>query len=405
MRITHRTIVTAALLACCAGCSIQHPIDLDSMTGGSAFLFNQFQCYDGETGRAISFEDLARRCAKADVVLFGEQHGNAVCNQLEAQMFNALIRTSRPMALAMEFFEADTQAALDAYLSGRLDEPDFAARTDRGHTYYSSHRPLIELSHAANVPVIAANAPRRLVREFRKSGLEYEEFRASVSAEDRQWLPASYSFLGGQYQARFAEIMGASVDDPPPPKHGASPENRPTVAAMGTRSTSPASPLVKIEPVEPSASGDTSAASAPAMPGGAAHTMDWREFYRAQLLWDDAMSESIARYRDRYPRRRVMLVVGGFHVEHDGGTAQKLRLRRPDDRLVTVSYRTNPDGQFSFDDEDRGAGAIVIYGLTAPEPEKPESMPPAKEAPPAPESQPTSMPTSQPTSAPTSAPA
>ncbi len=322
-----------------AGCATPRRIDLQRQTGGSAFLFHQFQAYDGRSGRPVDFAAVARRCAAADIVLLGERHGDAVCNQLEAQLLYALLETRRPMALAMEFFETDQQAALDAYLDGRLDESDYIEQAHRPPSYLGTHRPLIELCRAARVPVIAANAPRRLVKAFRKSGTDYAAFRASLKPADRQWLPPQFSMLGGDYRTRFAQAMGIDLSAP---------------ASQPARAVA-------------------------SRPAGMPHSLDWKKFYLAQLLWDEAMSDAIANYRRRYPRRRVMLVVGGFHVENEGGTYRKLRAKAPRARVVTLAYRSRPDGRFAFDDEDRGAGDIVLYGLTPPKPEHKTTSRPASQ--------------------------
>ena len=123
--------------------------------------------------------------------------------------------------------------------------------------------------------------------------------------------------------------------------------------------------------------------------------MSAERFYLAQLLWDDAMAESLVNFRARFPTPRVMLIVGVFHVAHEGGTYTKLRQRRPDDRVVTIVYGSTTDGTFPFQDEDRHAGDIVIYGISPP-PKKSEAkrMPPMVTAP-----------TTQPSSAPAEAPA
>ncbi|MFQ5807426.1 MAG: ChaN family lipoprotein, partial [Phycisphaerae bacterium] len=183
MAISARLVGFAVLCCWSVGCAAQKRVDLTAHTGGSAFLFKQFQAFDGTTGRPLRFADIVRRCRHADVVLLGEQHGNAICNQLEAQLLHALLDTGRPLMLAMEFFEADTQTTLDAYLTGKIDEADFLEQTKRPASYLNSHRPLIELSQAARLPVTAANAPRRLVTDYRKSGLSYEDYRAGLEAE------------------------------------------------------------------------------------------------------------------------------------------------------------------------------------------------------------------------------
>ena len=199
-----------AMLLCqvgLVGCTQASRLDLDRTTGGNAALFGQFCAYDGRSGQPLTFDDVVRRCATADVILFGEEHSDAVCNQIEAQLLAALAARARPVALAMEFFERDTQACLDQYLEGQIDEPAFRKATRQGRAYVLAHRPLIEMCRAACIPVIAANAPRRLVREYRQSDLEYAEVRAGLDSSDQQWLPPENEYLGGEYHERFIETM------------------------------------------------------------------------------------------------------------------------------------------------------------------------------------------------------
>src|SRR5262245_61977837 len=130
-------VLTCLALAGCAGRAGNLVVE----TGGSATLFGQFGAFDGRSGSPISFADVVQRCNGADVVFFGEMHSTSVCNQLEAELLHALARQSRPVALSMEFFETDTQAALDAYLAGRIDEAAFIAQTRQNSDYWLAHRP------------------------------------------------------------------------------------------------------------------------------------------------------------------------------------------------------------------------------------------------------------------------
>lgn len=318
-----------------AGCTAGDRVNLVRQTGGSAALFGQFQAFDGQTGVPISFQDLVGRADRADVVVFGEEHSDVVCNAVEAQLLAALSRQRRPVTLAMEFFETDTQAALDAYLEGRVDETEFRTQTRQKRGYLTTHRPLIEYCRAASIPVIAANTPRRLIRALRESGRPYDEFRADLEPTDRAWLPPTSDLLDGPYHDRFVEAMGDH--------------------AM---------------PTSAPASQPASAASAPAV--SQPTTQPDREeqllrAYRTQSLWDDTMAEWIANHRGRIPNRRVLLVVGAFHVANEGGTATKLHRRRPADRVLTIIYRGTSNMPLAFDEADRGAGDIVIYGIRPPE--------------------------------------
>ena len=474
-RLSGLFATAATLLLILTGCVSGPRIDLTHRTGGNAFLYHQFQAYDGRTGQPISFTKLAQRARSADVVLFGEMHGDLVCNQVEAQLLHALLRHGRKQTLAMEFFEADEQSAVDAYLAGRIDEPDFVETADRPKSYLTTHRPLIELCRSTHTPILAANAPRRLVSGFRKFDGDYAAYRANLKPEERQWLPPELEILSGPYCDRFEELMSGHGDMPAPPP-ATQPSSQPAAsqpadsslppssqpaslqptaqpiepeateaaqeaAPHATTTAAPAEPAVAVESQEPletpaaeqaaphamPAEADTPpAAAAPAphampasqptdaqqppdtsppaapphemppaeptsipagMPTSMPATMpmrtatappakppasmpamspkiDWHDFYRAQMLWDEAMAESIAAYRTLHDDRHVLLIVGAFHVPNDGGTTIKLFKRCPDAEVLTVQYATNPDGQFAFDENDRGRADVIIYGIS-----------------------------------------
>ncbi len=358
------TLFGLPLIWLAAGCVQPAHLDLTVVSGGSASLVGQFQAYDGQSGRQISFAEVVRRASRADVVLFGEEHADVVCNQIEAQLLYALAGQRRPLALALEFFEADTQAALDAYLTGRLDEAAFREQTRQTRAYVLSHRPLIELCRMAHLPVVAANAPRRLVSAFRKSGLSYEEYRAGLEPTEQRWLPTSNEYVGGTYEVRFFDLM--TQHEP---------------AAPTTQPTTQPAPGAEVATSQPSSAPTANAVptSAPAEEATAGQNST-RSFYWSQLLWDQALAESLAHFRQRYPTHRIMLVVGSFHVAHTGGTVTKFLRRRPLDRVFSIVYRSTVDGRFPFREEDRHAGDIVIYGIAPPAKKETDGQQPAMPA-------------------------
>lgn len=370
------------LAALLEGCATTRPsAAVLAQAGGNAALFNQFAAYDTRSGARLSLGELVPRLASAHVVFFGEEHGNVVCNQLQAQLTDALQAHYPPQALAMEFLEADTQAALDAYLDGKLDETEFIRQARQGRGYWVSHRPLIERSRAAGSAVLAANAPRRLVRAFRVSELEYDAFLESVRPEDRRWIPSRSERLGGAYKERFYELMGGHEDEPAAPESSPA-ATEPAPVPMSVPATAPAEPSNAPADTQPTTqaapeSQPTAARTQPAEPATQPVEHESRRaepapgssverFYRSQLMWDDAMAESIANYRKRHSRERVMLIVGSFHVAREGGTVQKYRERRPRDRTLTVVFIGTQDGRFPLRAEDRDAADIVIYGITPP---------------------------------------
>ena len=324
-------LMTVACPSVLSGCATHRSVDLNRQTGGNAALFSQFRAYDAHTRRHMTFADLVERTSAADVVLFGEEHSDVVCNALEAQLLAALAQRQRPMTLAMEFFEIDTQAALDAYLAGRLAEDEFRKLTRQKRAYPLAHRPLIEYCRSASIPVIAANAPSRLVRAFRLSGKPYDEFCRGLEPGDRALLPPTSKLLTGRYYDQFVEAMADHI----------------TVAPASTQPTT------------------SSPASAPSTQPD--RTERLLRSYRAQSLWDDSMADSVVSHRGRFPTRRVMLIVGGFHVSGQGGAKVKLSRRRPHDKIMTIVYRGVSNASLPFDNADRGIADVMIYGLKPPD--------------------------------------
>lgn len=373
MEISRKPLLMGALGAAmvfCAACDSASRMQMQ--TGGNAALFGQFRAFDGHTGKPVSFNSVVMQAQDADVILFGEQHSDVICNALEAQLLAAMHERGRPVSLAMEFFENDTQGPLDAYLAGRVDEADYRKLARQRKPYLLAHRPLIEYCRAMCIPVIAANAPTRLTRALRLSGKSFDEFCATTQPADRAMLPARSDMLEGEYFERFKEAM--SGHEMPTSQPTSQPTTAP--AADGETTTAPA---------------DSTPTTAPASNEPSKEEKLLRS-YRAQSMWDDAMSEAVAIHRARHPDRRVMLVVGCFHVEKNGGTQVKFRQRRPNDRVLTIVYRGVPTPPLRFDEDDRNAGDVILYGISPPEDDPKASMPTT--------SQPTSAPTSQPTTAP-----
>lgn len=306
---------------------------------------DELRIVETRSGREVSRNKMLKACFKSDVVFFGEEHYNALCNDLQRQLLAKLHHANQP-ALAMEFFERDTQSYLDAYLLGQIDEASFQAATKRGKNYATSHRPLIELCKEHALPGIAANAPRDLVRAYRRSGKSYDDFRAGLPVEQRRWLPATMTQIGGGYEKRFRDAM----------QHHAAgtPNERLAIAHMARLIDEP--PMMEPVAAEP-AKGPHGANTAHAMPSV-------ESLYQAQLLWDNSMAETVANFRTRFPERPVMLVVGKFHVQQDGATAAIFRQMRPMDRTVTIIYQTATD-DVADEAIDPALGDFVVIGPAA----------------------------------------
>ena len=145
-----------------------------------------------------------------------------------------------------------------------------------------AHAPLLLTAKENNRPVIAANAPRRYVRLARTKGYDHLE---RMTPAQRATFVFPEPEPTGAYRDRFFELFSGDMHG-----HSMTPE--------------------QIE-----------------------------SYWRAQTMWDATMADSVT-YALSPERRPVVLIVGRFHVERDGGIPQLIRVHRPDVEVFSVIMAT-----------------------------------------------------------------
>jgi uncharacterized iron-regulated protein len=279
----------------------------------------------------MPFDSLVARAAAADVVLLAEQHNDAAAQAHAAQLVHAVLqRSPRNPALALEFLERDAQPLVDDHLAGLASEPAFLAalaslrradaivRRDLDQTSFDprtlpdpslpqGHQLAIQHARRAGAPVIAANAPRRYVRHIRQQG---PDAYTALSPAQQALVEMPTTLTEGRYRERFMQAM--------------------------THMTA-----------------HTDAHAAP----------DPEALYLAQNIWDATMADSVANALEQ-DHRPVMLIVGQFHTDYNGGLVQRIAERHPSATIYTVSYQ--PVFAPALRDQDADRADAVVY--TAPPP-------------------------------------
>ena len=262
--------------------------------------------FDGATGANLTWSDLLTRVGGVDVVLVGERHDDATGHAVQLALVEDALRARPGGALSLEMLERDEQPLVDDYGDGILTRDQFATRTFSTNWGASGgwaawYQPIVDAAHETGAPVVAANAPRRYVRLARTDG--YERL-ASLGEPRTSWYDLPHDLDYDAYLGRFREAMGHG--------HGE----------------------------------------------GGMTDEQIEESFRSQLIWDATMAESIARAH-RAGAAPVIHLVGGFHVEFDGGTAQELRARASGARTLVISLV--PESATMLRDEDRDRADVVVY--------------------------------------------
>lgn len=258
---------------------------LSVLLSGSAVVAAQSyvpqRVFDSARGQFSDFETMVAALAGADVAFLGEQHDNADGHRLELAVLEGLARRRGQIVLGLEMFERDVQEPLDHYSMGHIAESDFLQVARPWPRYQTDYKAVVDFAVAHNWPVIATNAPQRIVSEVSKGGLPVLQ---GQSDDDRKLVASDLQCpTDDDYHHRF-------------------------VAAMADH------------------------------PLGDGQSLD--RMYQAQCLRDETMAESVAKAWQVAAISGTPLVVhlnGAFHSDFHEGTAARLGRRLPGKRVVVVS--------------------------------------------------------------------
>lgn len=124
-----------------------------------------------QDGKSVKYSKMMKDIADADIVLFGENHNNALIHWFELQVTKSMYEQASNLTLAAEMFEADDQLVIDEYLAGLYDHKMFADEAKLWKNYTTDYKPLLDFAKENNLPFIASNIPRRYARMVYKRGI------------------------------------------------------------------------------------------------------------------------------------------------------------------------------------------------------------------------------------------
>ncbi|MFZ5939595.1 MAG: ChaN family lipoprotein [Bacteroidota bacterium] len=160
-------------------------------------------------GRKISYEKMLSRLSDADVILFGEQHDNAIAHWLELEVTKDLFAIhGNKLVLGAEMFETDNQLIMNEYLNGSFPSDKFEDEMRLWKNYRTDYKPLVEFARENHLSFIATNIPRRYAGMVFKLGLDTLAF---LSEEARSYfvpLPLVYDTSLTCYSALSGGAQG-----------------------------------------------------------------------------------------------------------------------------------------------------------------------------------------------------
>lgn len=223
------------------------------------------------------------------VICVGERHPEPVDHYIQWQVIREMAelaaRGGEPLAVGFEMFDRSQQSHLDRFANRQTSEEALVAESgydERWGFDFDLYRPLLEEARDANATLLGLNAPRDWTRSVARQGLDG---------------------VAGELRAQFPELV---LDDP---------EHREFFAAAMQGHPGHGAPPGTTASERPEA---TSHGTVP-------DELEW--YYQAQVLWDETMADTAARWLTSAPRPgRLVIVAGNGHC-HDSAIPNRIQRR------------------------------------------------------------------------------
>ena len=235
--------------------------------------------------------DVLAHGAGKKIIYVGETHNLFPDHVMELEIIKDLHKKGRSIAIGMEMFQRPFQKVLDDYIGGKIDEAEFLKGTEyfkRWGFDYHLYRPILLYARSENIPVIALNIPQEIVDKVFRSGLD------SLSEEERKSVPAQMDFSDEAYEERLKKVFLEHRD---------------------------------VENFK---------------------TSNFDFFYQAQILWDEAMAESVDQFLRTHPHNQMVVLAGSGHLAYGSGIPKRTARRNGYDYAIILNNANLEKGIADF---------------------------------------------------------
>jgi uncharacterized iron-regulated protein len=126
-----------------------------------------------DLGGKSSYEKILKKVGKADIILFGERHGNPINHWLEYELTKDVFeQVNEDIILGNEAYQSDNQLIINEYLGAHLDYKTFNQDVNIGENNHNQYRQLLDFARSYQLPFIATSIPNRYIRMVSKDGFK-----------------------------------------------------------------------------------------------------------------------------------------------------------------------------------------------------------------------------------------
>jgi len=135
----------------------------------------------------VSLAQLSAAAGSSDLILMGESHDDKYHHELQLDLIRSLAADRQPLAIGLEMMQADYQAQLDEWTSGRISEAVMQAVFERNWSDWHMYREIFIFARDNRIPMVALNVPSHIVKKVSLHGF------SSLTPEEQGSLPEGTS--------------------------------------------------------------------------------------------------------------------------------------------------------------------------------------------------------------------
>ncbi|OLP18353.1 hypothetical protein BST81_11195 [Leptolyngbya sp. 'hensonii'] len=247
------------------------------------------QVFSPPLRQVMTLEEVLQDLAQATVIYLGETHDRPADHETQLDLIRQLHRKNPRLAIGLEMFQRPYQPVLDQYLAGRITEEELRQQSQYDQRWgypWSYYAPILRYAREHRLPLLALNSPSEITRKVARQGLE------SLTAAERAMIPpiAELRTDNVAYRRMMRQIYEG-------------------------------------------------------IHKGQSASGNFERFFLAQVLWDETMAETIARFLTAQPDYQVVVLAGQGHVVHGYGIPDRVarRMRRSTFQQRTLILNPPPE--------------------------------------------------------------
>ena len=273
--------------------------------GSGMSMEHKYQPVAVDVSTIMTLPEVLPRISGKRIVYVGEYHDRFSNHAVQLEVIRAQHRKNKKIAIGMEMFQRPFQKVLDDYIAGVIDERAMLKGTEYFNRWgfdYNLYRSILTYAREEKIPVIALNIRNEIIDKVSKAGID------SLSEEEKKEIPPQMDFSDEDYKRRLREVFK---------EH------------QGVKE------------------------------------MDFVFFYQAQILWDEAMSQSVDAFVKNRPDfqkdGQVVVIAGSGHLTFGSGIPRRTFRRNGLDYAIILN-----DIDIQKDIADYIIYPESIEGVTAP---------------------------------------